>query len=140
MCLVHKCLIDSCSFAPVLTLLLQKTVHVLTGVKEMAVFTPKSHSNVDAPRSEVRGQITPMTKLGIKLTIRYNVWTTVVVFCFFFCMLNILHRPLQRALTVLVYFDMEVNLNKYGHKPRQPTVPCSLPELTKERTCTVVSS
>ena len=44
------------------------------------------------------------------------------------------------ACSVLVYFDMEVNLNKYGHKPHQLTVPCSLPELTKERTCTVVSA
>ena len=62
-----------CYSTTVLSLLLQRTVRVLSGVEEVAVFSQKSRSDIGAPPAEVRGQLSSMTKLGIKLTIRYNV-------------------------------------------------------------------
>ena len=54
----------------VIRLLLQKCVHVLSGCDDMATFTRKSSSSQHT--SEVKGQVSPMTKLGIGLTVRYS--------------------------------------------------------------------
>ena len=54
----------------VIRLLLQKCVHVLSGCDDVATFARKSPSSQHT--SEVKGQISPMTKLGIGLTVRYS--------------------------------------------------------------------
>ena len=62
----------SSSFA-VICLLLQKCVHVLAGLEDIAVFPKRTAKDGTCitPTAEIKGQISPMTKLGIGLTIRY---------------------------------------------------------------------
>lgn len=59
----------------VICLLLQKCVRVLAGCDDVATFSQKTppQPNAGAAPSQVKGQVSPMTKLGIGLTVRYSI-------------------------------------------------------------------
>ena len=62
--------INTCTFdSAVVRLILQKCVHVLSSCDDVATFTQK---RAGATPLEVKGQVSPMTKLGIGLTVRYQ--------------------------------------------------------------------